>query len=132
MLLMIQRPDCRYKLYQSLPSQNLYVHLFSGNTSDGKQVAPTGDEEKVTFTPYESPLRLFKSYRYHPSYAQDVAGGFLSLTYSHQIDADKLLCPHESAGETCTDAHCPYQHFRDLSITGAYQHRPRPAFPLSP
>ncbi|PSN72365.1 hypothetical protein BS50DRAFT_583911 [Corynespora cassiicola Philippines] len=73
------------------------------------------------FVPYESPLRMFKSYRYHPNYSQEISGGFLSMTYSHQIDPDKLLCPAESMGGTCTDKEqCKkqHQHFDDMQITG--------------
>ncbi|KAJ4375961.1 hypothetical protein N0V83_001241 [Neocucurbitaria cava] len=76
------------------------------------------EDESPRFTPYESPLRMFKSYRYHPSYAQDVAGGFLSLTFSHQIDPAKPLCQYESAGGSCNDPECSDQHFRDIGITG--------------
>ncbi|KAF1833605.1 hypothetical protein BDW02DRAFT_580226 [Decorospora gaudefroyi] len=77
------------------------------------------DEDQLAkFTPYESPLRMFKSYRYHPSYAQDISGGFLSLTFSHQIDPEKPFCQYESAGGACNDPGCPDQHFRDVAITG--------------
>ncbi|KAJ8104725.1 hypothetical protein OPT61_g10605 [Boeremia exigua] len=80
---------------------------------------PVEEEPKPpAFTPYESPLRMFKSYRYHPNFSQDVDGGFLSMTYSHQIDSDKPLCPFESAGGSCNDPECPNQHFRGMSITG--------------
>lgn len=88
--------------------------MSAGNNGDGD----------IKFTPYASPLRMFKSYRYHPSYAHDVAGGFLSLTFSHQIDPQKPLCQYESAGGTCNDAACPDQHFQDLNITGASKHQP--------
>ncbi|KAF1931920.1 uncharacterized protein M421DRAFT_417653 [Didymella exigua CBS 183.55] len=81
---------------------------------------PVAEEESEPprFTPYQSPLRMFKSYRYHPQYLQDVDGGFLSMTFSHQIDAEKLLCPFESAGGSCNDPECPNQHFRGMGITG--------------
>jgi hypothetical protein len=71
------------------------------------------------FVPYESPLRMFKSYRYHQKYSQDVTGGFLSLTFSHQIDPEQPLCPYESAGGSCNDSECTNQHFRTMGITGA-------------
>ncbi|KAF9696436.1 hypothetical protein EKO04_005730 [Ascochyta lentis] len=77
------------------------------------------EEPKIPrFTPYESPLRMFKSYRYHPNFSQDVDGGFLSMTFSHQIDPEKLLCPFESAGGSCNDPECPNQHFRGMGING--------------
>ncbi|KAH9880988.1 hypothetical protein J1614_001481 [Plenodomus biglobosus] len=75
-------------------------------------------DEPIRFTPYESPLRMFKSYRYHPGYASEVAGGFLSWTFSHQIDPQKLLCQYESAGASCNNPACTDQHFRDIGITG--------------
>jgi hypothetical protein len=81
--------------------------------------APIEEEQPARFTPYESPLRMFKSYRYHPSYAQDIPGGFLSLTFSHQIDPEKPFCQYESAGGSCNDPECNDQHFRDVAITGA-------------
>lgn len=72
-----------------------------------------------SFVPYESPLRHFKSYRYHPNFPQDVSSGFLSMTYSHQIDPEKQLCTTEASGESCSDANCPFQHYRDMEISGA-------------
>ncbi|KAH3946496.1 hypothetical protein HBI24_147810 [Parastagonospora nodorum] len=74
--------------------------------------------EAAKFTPYESPLRMFKSYRYHPNFTNDVTGGFMSSTFSHQIDPKKALCQYETAGGSCNDKDCPDQHFRDLGITG--------------
>ncbi|KAH6643536.1 hypothetical protein C7974DRAFT_381731 [Boeremia exigua] len=76
------------------------------------------DAQPPAFTPYKSPLRFFKSYRYHPNFSQEVDGGFLSMTYSHQIDDSKPLCPFESAGGSCNDPECPNQHFRGMGITG--------------
>ncbi|KAF3033857.1 hypothetical protein E8E11_001214 [Didymella keratinophila] len=76
------------------------------------------EPEPPRFTPYESPLRMFKSYRYHPQYSQEIDGGFLSMTYSHQIDVEKPLCQFESAGGSCNDPECPNQHFRGMGITG--------------
>ncbi|UPX09353.1 uncharacterized protein EKO05_0000044 [Ascochyta rabiei] len=76
------------------------------------------EPEIPRFTPYESPLRMFKSYRYHPNFSQDVDGGFLSMTFSHQIDPETPLCPFESAGGSCNDPECPNQHFRGMGING--------------
>ncbi|KAG9377237.1 zf-C3H1 domain containing protein [Pyrenophora tritici-repentis] len=96
--------------------------LQSENKSAAVAVEPTpvavNEDEPVRFTPYESPLRMFKSYRYHPSYAQDISGGFLSMTFSHQIDPEKPFCQYESAGGSCNDPECPDQHFREAAITG--------------
>ncbi|MCJ1385177.1 hypothetical protein MMC17_008298 [Xylographa soralifera] len=69
------------------------------------------------FTPYQSPLNIFTSYRYHPKYVLEVDGGFRSLTYSHKIDPKEPLCRWELAGGTCNDDSCKYQHFRSMSLT---------------
>ena len=73
------------------------------------------------FTTYESPLRSFKAYRFHPQYSIDVPGGFRSMTYSHCIDANKEICPFEAVGGHCNDAKCEYQHFAKMGVTGASQ-----------
>ena len=75
--------------------------------------------EHPPFVPYESPLRKFKSYRYHPEYSKDVSGGFRSMTYSHQIDPEKPICRFEAAGGTCNDDECDSQHFRGMGLDGA-------------
>lgn len=88
-------------------------------TTTTKLVSATEDViEPASFVPYESPLRMFKSYRYHPSFSKDVPGGFLSMTYSHQIDPDKPLCQCEAEGGTCNDPTCTNQHFRAMKISG--------------
>ncbi|KAK4041990.1 hypothetical protein C8A01DRAFT_14356 [Parachaetomium inaequale] len=64
--------------------------------------------------PYESPLRYFHAYRFHPEYKDAVAGGLKSLTYSNRIDPEKELCPFELTGEQCP-ANCEFQHFGSIS-----------------
>lgn len=87
-------------------------------TNTVKVPAIEEEPELIKFTPYQSPLRMFKSYRYHPNFAQDVEGGFLSPTFSHQIDPNQPFCPYETAGGSCNDPECPNQHFRGIGITG--------------
>ncbi|KAH0538190.1 hypothetical protein FGG08_005206 [Glutinoglossum americanum] len=67
------------------------------------------------FTPYDSPLKQFRAYRYHRNYLKDVPGGFRSLTYSHNIDPNKPLCMFETSG-VCNDTGCQDQHFRDMKL----------------
>ncbi|CAI7658384.1 unnamed protein product [Penicillium bialowiezense] len=69
------------------------------------------------FTPYTSPLRSFKAYRYHPNFSEDIPSGYRSLTYSHDIDLMKTLCPYEISGGVCNDRSCDFQHLRDLSLS---------------
>ncbi|KAK3310965.1 uncharacterized protein B0T15DRAFT_57425 [Chaetomium strumarium] len=70
---------------------------------------------KSTLTPYESPLRYFHAYRFHPEYQRVVAGGLKSLTYTNRIDADKEFCPFELNGEQCPP-NCEYQHFGSIGV----------------
>ncbi|KAJ5966321.1 hypothetical protein N7481_013035 [Penicillium waksmanii] len=54
------------------------------------------------------------AYRFHPEFLNDVSDGYRSLTYSHDIDSMKMLCPYELAGGVCNDNTCGFQHFRDI------------------
>ncbi|KAL8649269.1 MAG: hypothetical protein Q9210_004498 [Variospora velana] len=69
------------------------------------------------FAPYESPLQRFHAYRYHPDYVSRVASGYRSLTYSHNIDARKPVCPYEITGGRCNDASCENQHFKSMNLS---------------
>ncbi|KAB8258366.1 hypothetical protein BDV32DRAFT_125992 [Aspergillus pseudonomiae] len=75
-----------------------------------------GDSEHK-FSPYVSPLKSFKAFRYHPKYTDEVTGGYRSLTYSHNIDPMVYLCPFEAAGGVCNDRSCEFQHFRDMNLS---------------
>jgi len=79
----------------------------------------TASSASTNFKPYESLLKNFKGYRYHPDYPHEVEGGYRSLTYSHQIDPNKELCRYEVASGVCNDSSCDYQHFRDMGVSGA-------------
>ena len=83
------------------------------------------------FTPYESPLKQFKSYRYHSNYVSEVSEGFRSRTYSHAIDPDKPICRYEVTGGTCNDDSCDSQHFKSIGLSGALEERDHSALPVS-
>ncbi len=70
------------------------------------------------FTPYESPLKQFKSFRNHPEYLHEVLNGFRSLTYSHAVKSDIPICRYELDG-VCNDASCESQHFKTIGLSGA-------------
>ncbi|KAE9365161.1 hypothetical protein N431DRAFT_430676 [Stipitochalara longipes BDJ] len=75
------------------------------------------DPNKIhLFTPYESPLKQFRAYRFHPEFKQDIAGGLRSMTYSHKIDPNAEFCRYELAGGICNDTTCDLQHFRDIKL----------------
>lgn len=71
------------------------------------------------FTPYESPLRVFHAFRFHPEYKQQITGGLKSITYTNKIDAKKELCRYELMGGICNDNTCDFQHFREMGLPGA-------------
>jgi hypothetical protein len=83
------------------------------------QDEPRKADLAARFSPYISPLRFFKSYRYHPKFTDDVSGGYRSLSYSHNIDLVKPVCPYEAAGGVCNDNTCEFQHWRDMVLSGA-------------
>ncbi|KAL2002863.1 hypothetical protein VTN02DRAFT_5700 [Thermoascus thermophilus] len=87
--------------------------LQLGVLEDGKR----SKDFDIQFSPYLSPLRYFKAYRYHPKFLEEVSGGYRSLTYSHNIDPMKAVCPFEAAGGICNDHSCEFQHFRDMSLS---------------
>ncbi|KAK4164201.1 protein red1 [Cladorrhinum sp. PSN259] len=65
--------------------------------------------------PYESPLRYFHAYRFHPDYLKKVAGGLKSLTYTNRIDPNKEICPYELRREECPE-NCQFQHFKSIEV----------------
>lgn len=75
---------------------------------------------KKDLTGYESPLLTLKRFRYHPRFLRLVEGGYLSLTFSHQIDPVRPLCPDELSLGACSDSNCTFQHFRGLRMDGSY------------
>lgn len=79
-----------------------------------QKLEPTS--EKGHFTPYESPLKQFKSFRYHPRYLKEVSNGFRSLTYSHTINPEIPLCRYELDG-VCNDDSCQSQHLRSIGLS---------------
>jgi hypothetical protein len=71
------------------------------------------------FTPYESPLKQFRNFRFHPEFDHIIPGGLRSNTYSHKINPGLEFCRYELAGGFCNDATCEFQHFRDIGLPGA-------------
>lgn len=76
---------------------------------------------QTSFAPYESPLRYFHAYRFHPNYSDGVTGGLKSLTYSNRIDPKREMCPDEWEGNDCPrgDA-CQFQHFQNIIAPGEF------------
>jgi hypothetical protein len=96
-------------------------HLFRGYPLMVKQANSEENLNKVPlFTPYESPLKTFRAFRFHPDYKQQVPGGLKSLTYNHKINPTLEFCRYELAGGVCNDKDCEFQHFRDIGLPGAW------------
>ncbi|TPX10602.1 uncharacterized protein E0L32_008488 [Thyridium curvatum] len=70
-----------------------------------------------SFTPYDSPLKYFRAYRFHPQYEEFVAGGLRSLTYNSKIKPHVQICPLELEETECPrGASCEFQHFRSMPL----------------
>ncbi|KAF5659757.1 hypothetical protein FCIRC_12370 [Fusarium circinatum] len=73
--------------------------------------------DKTTFVPYETPLRYFRAYRFHPQYSGSVAGGLRSLTYSNKIDVTREVCPDQLTEGACPrGSECQFQHFESMQV----------------
>lgn len=84
---------------------------------------PTTDSSRPHPNPYETPLRYFRAFRFHPLYKESVRGGIRSLTYSNKIDVRKALCPDQQVGLECPRGNsCEFQHFESMPVTGTYDH----------
>ncbi|KAK1833218.1 protein red1 [Podospora conica] len=79
-----------------------------------REVNDSSPKQERPFAPYETPLRYFHAYRYHPFYSKTIAGGLRSLTYSNRIDPKTPLCPDELSGQQCAQG-CQFQHFASLT-----------------
>jgi hypothetical protein len=86
--------------------------------ADSSQASASLSINSINFVPYTSPLKMFKAYRYHSNFRNDVPGGFKSLTYSNTIDPGLPLCPVEMAGDSCEDPDCIGQHMRNMGLAG--------------
>lgn len=101
------------QVFSSTPDASMVSWLTS------EQDNSTLASRKTFFTPYESPLKNFRAFRFHPTFEKEVQGGFKSITYSNNIKDGKELCRYELAGGTCNDVSCEFQHFRDMGLAGA-------------
>ncbi|KAF3395975.1 Protein red1 [Penicillium rolfsii] len=93
--------------------------VYQGSDAEILGVKAPSKTSVPGFTPYVSPMRYFKAYRYHPRYTEEVSDGYRSLTFSNEIDPMKYLCPYELAGGVCNDRSCEFQHFRDMNLSAS-------------
>lgn len=100
-------------VYDGQPAEagtNLISH---GQPQKGSETPP-----KTAFVPYESVLRGFLSYRFHPNFYKDVAGGLRSPTYSNKINPQVPFCLDFLLGSCTRGASCKYQHIDAVGISG--------------
>lgn len=89
------------------------ICLTRNKAADSAPTPPT------SIAPYESPLRYFHAFRFHPKYSDGVSGGLKSLTYSNRIDPHKEMCPDEWDGNDCPRGEaCQFQHFQNIVPPG--------------
>jgi len=96
---------------ESRPPSPREVHQSNGSSLTNAPKGPPGS----SFVPYETPLKYFRAYRFHPRFSDVVPGGLRSLTYSNKIDPKKPLCPDQLAGNVCPRGEqCQFQHFEAI------------------
>ncbi|KAB5547228.1 hypothetical protein GE09DRAFT_203936 [Coniochaeta sp. 2T2.1] len=89
-------------------------------TSEPQQPAPApaAPSPRSSFVPYESSLRSFRAFKFHPEFNKLVPGGVKSLTYSNKIDPRKQLCPSELQGGACPRGNdCEFQHLSSIGVS---------------
>ncbi|KAF9127733.1 Zinc finger C3H1 domain-containing protein [Mortierella sp. 14UC] len=89
----------------------------SQDVSVAPQSSAVEDQPLDVASDYESPLGMFRSFRFSPRFKSTVHGGYHSLTYSHKIDPMKRMCLYELSGGSCNDDNCKSQHIRDCGLT---------------
>ncbi|KAM7115953.1 zinc finger C3H1 domain-containing protein isoform 4-T6 [Molossus nigricans] len=68
------------------------------------------------FSPYHSPLLVFKSYRFSPYYRTKEKLPLSSISYSNMIEPDQCFCRFDLTG-TCNDDDCQWQHIQDYTLS---------------
>ncbi|KAF9085227.1 Zinc finger C3H1 domain-containing protein [Mortierella sp. AD031] len=87
------------------------------NSSVPQKSHSVQDQPLDVTSDYQSPLSMFRSFRFSPRFKETVPGGYRSLTYSHKIDPMKRMCLYELSGGSCNDDNCKSQHIRNCGLT---------------
>ncbi|XP_042190993.1 zinc finger C3H1 domain-containing protein [Callorhinchus milii] len=74
------------------------------------------DLKPTPFGPYNSPLLVFKSYRFSPYFRNKEKLLISSVSYSNLIEAKQCFCRFDLTG-TCNDDECQWQHMRDCTLS---------------
>ncbi|EPQ18862.1 Zinc finger C3H1 domain-containing protein [Myotis brandtii] len=76
----------------------------------------TTEVKPCPFSPYHSPLLVFKSYRFSPYYRTKEKLPLSSVSYSNMIEPDQCFCRFDLTG-TCNDDDCQWQHTQDYTLS---------------
>ncbi|KAH8662207.1 hypothetical protein BX600DRAFT_513066 [Xylariales sp. PMI_506] len=97
----------------------VYIHssleprLLTSKQAETKPHVPIQD-----LLSYQSPLKYFHAYRFHPKFLENVPGGLKSMTYSSRIDSNRPLCPSFMEGVECPNGpECQLQHFDKMVLS---------------
>lgn len=74
------------------------------------------DVKPVPFGAYQSPLLVFKSYRFSPYFRTKEKLLLSSVSYSNMIEPKTFFCHFDLTG-TCNDDDCQWQHMRDCTLS---------------
>ncbi|XP_078273463.1 zinc finger C3H1 domain-containing protein isoform X2 [Rhinoraja longicauda] len=100
---------CMTSKEKSLCGQEIPVDLDTVPQSRQVDLKPT------PFGTYNSPLLVFKSYRFSPYFRNKEKLLISSASYSNLIDPKQCFCRFDLTG-TCNDDDCQWQHMRDCIL----------------
>jgi hypothetical protein len=103
---------------EQLPSSVLYgmsCFCLEKPSEESLEVVETSLTTSMSLRKYESPLRMFRSYRLTSQFGSAWHFKVESKTWSHDIDIWKVLCKFEHRGKCNNDA-CLGQHVADYTL----------------
>ncbi|XP_069760161.1 zinc finger C3H1 domain-containing protein-like isoform X2 [Narcine bancroftii] len=100
---------CMSSKEKSLCGQEISIDLDMVLQSRQVDLKPT------PFGTYNSPLLVFKSYRFSPYFRNKEKLLISSVSYSNLIDPKQCFCRFDLTG-TCNDDDCQWQHMRDCIL----------------
>ncbi|CAG8532968.1 4647_t:CDS:2 [Racocetra persica] len=103
---------------ESLNLENAELMDTSDSYTKNADTQSQGQSDS-SFVPYDSILKEFRSYRFHPRYKQEIGKhGYKSIIYSRNYNVDRKMCVFESQNRgRCNDDECTSQHWRDFQMS---------------
>ncbi|KAM0812943.1 hypothetical protein AB5N19_12934 [Seiridium cardinale] len=104
--------------YEPNPAQTSERHTHPAPDTTTGEARPQHTLSAQALLSYESPLRYFHAYKFHPQFKENVAGGLKSMTYSSKIDASRPICPYLLDDGQCPNgSSCDFQHFDKMTLS---------------